>query len=272
VNHKIAFGEGKMNKRAAGILIAALGSLASANAQVVPVGAVGQHLVARFFGGINCTTGAQTGFGTAALYLPYIAGIPKAYLFKPGATVFNETTAVLTGVFGNVALSQVQNFNVTLTYLAPQTVSYYYHPNSSPADWTDFDGFQAGTLVATYQVGVDQFTTINGVSLGIVTGPFTFSKDFVLPDGTFTNLEKLMPGGGTFTTMAALGSFVTTASGAPQVVNLTTSKGPFALGSCAVMFPFAGTGTNPGTPTKKSGKNDKVGGEDKVGDSPESTQ
>src|SRR3984885_10858853 len=124
----------KMKKRVTGFLFGALACLASANAQIVPVGAVGQHLVARFYGGISCTTGSQTGFGTAALYLPYIAGIPKAYLFKPGATVFDETTAVLTGVFGNVALSQSTNNNVTNTFLGPQTVSYYYHPNVTATD------------------------------------------------------------------------------------------------------------------------------------------
>jgi hypothetical protein len=234
-----------MKKRVTGFLFGALASLTCANAQITPVGAVGQHLVARFYAGVNCTTFAQTGFGTAALYLPYIAGIPKAYLFKAGATVFDETTAVLTGVFGNVALSQTTNFNVTNTYLGPQTVSYYYHPNSSPTDWTDYDGFQAGTLIATYQVGEDQFSTVNGVSLGVVSGPFTYSANFVLPDGTIANLANFMPGGGTFTTVAALGSFVTTAAGQPQVVNLTTSTGPFALGSCAVMTAFSGTGTNP---------------------------
>jgi hypothetical protein len=235
-----------MKKRVTGFLFGALASLTCANAQITPVGAVGQHLVARFYAGVNCTTFAQTGFGTAALYLPYIAGIPKAYLFKAGATVFDETTAVLTGVFGNVALSQTTNFNVTNTYLGPQTVSYYYHPNSSPTDWTDYDGFQAGTLIATYQVKEDMFTTINGVSLGVVSGPFTYSADFTLPDGTKANLANFMPGGGTFTTFAALGTFVTTSSGQPQVVNLTTSTGPFALGSCTVMTPFSGTGTNPG--------------------------
>jgi hypothetical protein len=237
-----------MNKRAAGLLFAALAGSVIASAQVVPVGAVGQHLVARFYAGIGCTTGQPTGFGTAALYLPYIAGIPKAYLFKAGATVFDETTAVLTGVFGNVALAQSVNDKITNTYLGPQTVSYYYHPNSSPADWTDFDGFQAGTLIATYQVGEDQFSTVNGVSLGVVSGPFTYSADFVLPDGTIANLRNYMPGGGTFTTVAALGDFVSSASGAPVVVNLTTSKGPFALGSCAVMTAFSGTGTNPAAP------------------------
>jgi hypothetical protein len=234
-----------MTKRVTGFLFGALASLTCANAQIVPVGSVGQHLVARFYGGINCTTGAQTGFGTAALYLPYIAGIPKQYLFKAGATVFDETTAVLTGVFGNVSLSQSTNFNVTNVYLGPQTVSYYYHPNSSPTDWTDYDGFQAGTLIATYQVGEDQFSIINGVALGVVSGPFTYSANFVLPDGTIANLANFMPGGGTFTTMAALGTYVTAANGQPQVVNLTTSTGPFALGSCAVMTAFSGSGTNP---------------------------
>jgi hypothetical protein len=236
-----------MTKRVSGILFVALAGLASANAQVVPVGAVGQHLVARFYAGIGCTTGQQTGFGTAALYLPYIAGIPTQYLFKAGATTQDETTAILTGTFGNVALSQTTNFNMTETYLGAQTVSYYYHPNVTATDWTDYDAFQSGQLIATYQVAEDQFSTLNGVSLGIVTGPFTYTADFVLPNGETVNLANFMPGGGTFTTVAALGTFVTLANGQPQVVNLTTGNGPFELGSCAVMIPFAGTGTNPGS-------------------------
>jgi hypothetical protein len=235
-----------MKKRAAGLFIGVLAGLTGVNAQVVPVGSTGQHLVARFYAGIGCNTGQPTGFGSAALYLPYIAGIPTQYLFKSGATVQDETTAVLTGVFGNVAITQSTNFNITNTFLGPQTVSYYYHPTSSPKDWTDYDGFQAGTLIATYQVKEDMFSTLNGVSLGVVSGPFTYTADFTLPDGTTANLANFMPGGGTFTTVAALGTFVTTSSGQPQVLNLTTGTGPFVLGSCAVMTAFSGTGTNPG--------------------------
>jgi hypothetical protein len=235
-----------MNKCAAGLLVGVLAGSTGVKAQVVPVGSTGQHNVARFFAGVNCTTFQQTGFGTAALYFPYMAGIPTQYLFKAGATVQDETTAVVTGVFGKVAISQTTNFNITNTFLGPQAVSYYYHPNSSPTDWTDFDAFQAGTLIATYQVKEDMFSTLNGVSMGVVSSPFTYTADFVLPDGSTANLGKLMPGGGTFTTMAALGSFVTTSNGQPQVVNLTTGAGPFVLGSCAVMTPFSGTGTNPG--------------------------
>jgi len=257
-----------MKKSTSRILFAALAGLASANAQVVPVGSTGQHLIARFYAGVDCKTFQQTGFGTAALYLPYIAGIQTQFLFKAGATVQDETTAVLTGVFGKVGLSQSTNYNVVNTFLSPQTVSYYYHPNSSPKDWTDFDGFQAGTLIATYQVKEDMFTTINGVSLGVVSGPFTYSADFTLPDGTTANLANFMPGGGTFSTFAALGTFVTTANGQPQVVNLTTSTGPFALGSCSVMTPFSGTGTNPSNEDSTL----QIKGLDKPGGKPEAAR
>lgn len=254
-----------MKKHATGILFAALAGLAGANAQVVPVGSTGQHLIARFYGGIDCTTHQPTGFGTAALYLPYIAGIQKQFLFKAGATVQNETTAVLTGVFGKVAITSSTNYNVTNTFLAAETVSYYYHPNSSPKDWTDFDGFQAGQLIATYSVKDDMFTTINGVSWGTVSGPFTYSADFTLPDGTIANLANFMPGGGTFSTLAALGTYVTTPNGQPQIVNLTTGAGPFVLGSCAVMTPFSGTGTNPSNEDSTL----QIKGLDKPGGKPE---
>ena len=233
-------------KRVIGFAFAAVAGVASLSAQVVPVGQTGQHLIARFFAGINCSTGQPTGFGTAALYLPYVAGIPQAYLFKQGATTFDQTTAVLTGVFNKVSISQSTNFNITNTFLTPESVNYYYHPNVTATDWTNFDAFQSGTLVATYAVREDMFTTLNGVSWGVVSGPFTYTADFTLPDGTTVNLKNLMPGGGTYATIAALGTYVTTSNGQPQVVNLSTGAGPMVLGSCAVMTAFSGTGMNPG--------------------------
>lgn len=75
----------------------------------------------------------------------------------------------------------------------------------------------------------------------------TYSANFVLPDGTITNLQRLMPGGITISTISNLGAFVTTSAGEPQVVNLSTGVGPVVLGSCAVMIPFSGPGFNPGT-------------------------
>jgi hypothetical protein len=244
-----------MKKRASGFLFAALASLVCANAQVVPVGATGQAIVGRFFAGIDCKTAQQTGFGTAALWLPFVAGIPTPYLFRAGATAYNETTAVLTGVFSKGSLTNVPNFNITNTLLSAIQVNYYYHPNSSPKDWTDFDAFQAGTLVATYQVQEEMFSTVNGTSWGIVSGPFIYSTDFTLPDGTQVNLQTLMPGGITVSTLAALGTFVSaTPGGAPQVVDLTTSKGPFTLGTCAVMIPFSGPGFNPASPNSRGSR------------------
>jgi hypothetical protein len=237
----------KMKARIVSFLLATLAALPCANAQVVPVGGTGQAIIARFYAGIDCTTAQPTGFGTAGLYFPFIAGIPAQFLFRQGATVQDETTATLTAVFSKGSLASTTNYNITNTFLAPIQVNYYYHPNTSPKDWTDFDGFQAGTLVATYSVQEEMFSTVNGVSWGIVSGPFIFSGDFALPDGTIANLQRLMPGGITVTTVTSLATYVSaTPGGAPQVVNLTTSKGPFTLGSCAVMIPFSGPGFNPG--------------------------
>src|SRR5579885_560102 len=140
----------------------ALVLVATAGRQGVPVGATGQAIIARFYAGINCQTAQPTGFGTAGLYFPFIAGIPTKYLFRDGATVQDESTAVLTAVFSKSSLSQSTNFNIVNTFLSPIQVNYYYHPNSSPKDWTDFDGFQAGTLVATYSVQEELFSTLNG--------------------------------------------------------------------------------------------------------------
>jgi hypothetical protein len=238
-----------MNKRATGFLIAALASLGAASAQVVPVGGMGQHIIARNVVGIDCAPpNNPTGFGSAELYFPYIAGIPQQFLFKAGATVQNETTAVITAVFSKIEVSQSTNFDMTNVFLKSHAINYYYHPNTSPKDWTDFDGFQAGQLIATYQVQANMFSvTKTGTSLVINSGPFTFSTDFTLPDGTKANLANFMPGGITVFVIGELGNFVTDASGKPQVLNLTTSTGPLTLGSCAVMSPFSGSGTNPGS-------------------------
>lgn len=236
-----------MKKRATVILLAALAGLASATAQVVPVGGMGQHIVARNLVGIDCTTQQPTGTGTAELYMPYIAGIPQQYLFQAGATTYDETTAVITGVFSKVVLSQTTNYDMTDVFLKPHTISYYYHPNSSPKDWTDFDGFQAGTLIATYQFQMNMFTVAKGISFVTNSGPFAYSADFTLPDGTRANLQNFMPGGITVAVMGELGEFVSASGpgGPPQVLNLTTGAGPLVLGSCAVMSPFSGSGTNP---------------------------
>jgi hypothetical protein len=235
-----------MKTRALGFVFAALAGVAGANAQPVPVGGTGQAIVGRFFAGIDCKTGQPTGVGTAGLYTPFIAGIPTQYLFKAGATHNDVDTAVLTGVFSKGSLTNVQNFNMTNTFLSAIQVNYYYHPNSSPKDWTDYDGFQTGQLVATYAVQQEMFSTVNGTSWGIVSGPFTYSADFVLPDGSYANLQRLMPGGITVSTLASLITYVSaTPGGAPQVVDLTTGKGPFVLGTCAVMIPFSGPGFNP---------------------------
>jgi hypothetical protein len=228
-----------------------LATVVCANAQVVPVGAVGQAIVARFYPGVDCTTGAPNGFGTVALYTPVMVGIPQEFLFQPGATVHDLTTATITGVFEKLTITQTTNFNVTNTFVSGTTVNFYYHPNSSPKDWTDFDGFQTGQLIGKWVIGIDMFGTVNGVSWGQVTGPLTYSADFTLPDGRVINLRQLMPGGVTVSTFTELGALVTTSPGGPpQVVNLTSGKGPVVLGSCAVMVAGSGIATNPGLPKK----------------------
>jgi hypothetical protein len=132
-------------------------------------------------------------------------------------------------------------------FLQSHDINYYYHPNSSPKDWSDFDGFQAGELIATYRVQENMFSVAKGISLVVNSGPFTFSKDFILPDGTKANLQDFMPGGINVIVMGELGSFVTDpATGKPVVLDLRTGKGPLVLGSCAVSSPFSGSGINPG--------------------------
>jgi hypothetical protein len=235
-------------KRQATRFMLVLATIGCASAQV-PVAAVSQSVIARVYLGISCTPpNAPTGFGTAALYVPYMEGVPDKYLFR-STTVLDETTATITGVFAKIQLRQTQNGSITNTFLPTNVVKYYYHPNSSPSSWTDFDGFQTGQLIGTYEVHTDMFTTVNGVSMGQASGPFTSTAEFTLPDGTKLNLAKLTPGGITVTTLADLANFIANPDHSPVVLNLNSSSAPVSnpvvLGSCAIMFPFSGTGVNP---------------------------
>ena len=244
-----------MKRRAFSFLFAAL-ALATASAQtqsqMVPVAGMAMQIVGRELGGIDCQSGKPTGFGTAALWYPYIAGIPEQYLFKAGATVQNETTAVLTSVFPKVVTSQSTNDKMTDVYLEPHTVFYYYHPNISPKDWTDFDAFQAGQLVGILTLQKNMFSVVpqgvnpEGLAYGVNSGPWTYTKDFTLPDGEVVNLANFTEGI-TVHIFGLLGTFVSNPDGSPQVVNLTNSQGPVNLGSCAVMIPFSGPGVHSGS-------------------------
>jgi len=249
-------------KKQTALLTFVVASIGCANAQVtpVPVGAMSQAIVARIYLGIGCTPPfAQTGYGTAALYVPYMEGIPDKFLFRPGATVQDVTTSTITGVFQKIQLKQTQNGTITNTFLPTNVVKYYYHPDSSPKDWTDFDGFQQGKLIGTYYVHTEMFSTVNNVTLGVTSGPFIQSAPFNLPDGTKINLSKLTPGGITVTTIADLANFIANPDHSPVVVNLNSTSSavaaPVSIGSCAVMFPFSGTGTNPAAPPKGSAAN-----------------
>ncbi len=239
-----------MKRRAFSFLFAGLAILATATAQVVPVAGMGQHIIARNVVGIDCNPpNAPTGFGTAVLYFPYIAGIPDQYLFKAGAQVFNETTAVLTAVFSRVETTQSQNDTITNVFLKPHQILYYYHPNSSPKSWEDIDGFQAGQLVAIDSIQRNMFTAFAGSSFVINSGPWTYSQDFVLPDGSVANIKNFMPGGITVHVFGTLGKFVETTPGKPLVADLRNSQGTLKLGSCAIFSPFSGSGTHPSPDT-----------------------
>jgi hypothetical protein len=242
-----------MKRYAFSFLFAAVAlTTASAQSQMVPVAGMAMQIVGRELGGIDCQSGKPTGFGTAALWYPYIAGIPEQYLFKPGATVQNETTAVLTSVFPKVVTSQSTNDKMTDVYLQPHTVYYYYHPNSSPKDWTDFDAFQAGQLVGILTLQKNMFSVVpqgtnpEGLAYGVNSGPWTYTADFTLPDGEVVNLANFTEGI-TVHIFGLLGTFVANADGSPQVVNLTNSQGTVNLGSCAVMIPFSGPGVHSGS-------------------------
>lgn len=232
-----------MKRYAVSFLFAALAGLATASAQMVPVAGMAMQIVGREMGGINCQNGQQTGFGTAALFYPYIAGIPVEDLFKAGATVQNETTAVLTSVFPVVSTSQTTNDKMTDIYLQPHTVYYYYHPTSTPKSWDDFDAFQAGQLVGILTLQKNMFSVVpQGLAYGVNSGPWTYTADFTLPDGRVVNMRNFTEGI-TVHIMGMLGAPpVLNADGSPHVIDLTNSQGTVKLGSCAVEITFSGAG------------------------------
>ncbi len=245
-----------MKRQAFSFVFVALASLAGAGAQMVPVAGMAQQMVGREFDGVDCQTANPTGFGTAGLWFPYMAGIPLEFLFKAGATVQNETTAVLTGVFDIVEPYQTTNDQMTNVSFKPHHLYYYYHPNSSPKDWTDFDAFQAGQLIGTLELQRIMFSVPpEGLAYGVNSGPLTYSADFTLPDGTIANLANFTPGGITVHFVARFGSFVPDPNnpGQPQTVDLTHSVGPVQLGSCAIMATFSGPGVHSATPASLGG-------------------
>jgi len=219
--------------------------LATAGAQTVPIAGMAQQIVGRELAGIDCSTGKPTESGTAALYYQYIAGIPDEYLFRSGATVQDVTTATLTSVFPIVSISEVANDKMVDAFLKPHLVYYYYHPNSSPKDWTDFDAFQAGQLVGILTLQKNMFSVVpNGTAYGVNSGPWSYTADFTLPDGEVVNMKNFTPGGITVHILGNLGTPVLTSAGAPQVVDLRNSIGTVKLGTCAVMFTFSGPGVH----------------------------
>lgn len=203
---------------------------------VVPVGALGQHIVARNYLGIDPATGQPNGTGTAALYFPWLVGIPAEYLFS-STTVHDLTTANFTAVFSNIEVTPpLANGDMVNTFFNPgHEVIFYYHPDQHPTGWEDFDGFKAGQHIATFTVTENMISQIGNIGFFINSAPLTFSTDFMLPDGKVYNFRRLLGG----ITVHILQSFnPILKNGAPEVVNVSQIGGP------AIMFPFSGTGTN----------------------------
>lgn len=261
---------------AVSFLFAAMASLPSANAQQVPVGGMGQHIVARNVLGISCTNPFPggvpnlTSHGTAVLYFPYIAGIPNQYLFSTSnKSQQDEKHALFTAVFSRVEAWQVHNGSMTDTFLDDHYIYYYYHPNSTPTSFADINGFQAGMLIGVYHVQENMFSQINDFSLVVNSGPFTYTRDFTLPNGKKANLADFMPGGITVTVLGHIGApEINPDNSTPVFVfpGLTVPDGPSGKGTkyfgdnpdqfCALMSPFSGSGTHPSpVPVRGQGGN-----------------
>jgi hypothetical protein len=230
--------ERAMRNRLLGSIALVCLSAASAQAQVgvVPVGALGQHLVARNYLAIDCQSQQPTGIGTAALYFPWLVGIPEEFLFSSQTpSEQNETTARFTAVFSNIEISGASNNgDMVNTFFAPgHEVRFYYHATQTPNQgWDNFDSFKDGQHIATFTVTKNMISQIGNIGFFINSAPLTFSDDFVLPDGKTYNFKRLVPGG---ITVHVLASFT------PAGVH-----GPISQlgGACAVEFPFSGTGTH----------------------------
>ena len=224
-----------MKDRLPGVIALSFVFAATAHAQigVVPVGALGQHIVARNYLGIDCAApNAPTGLGTAALYFPWLVGIPEEFLFS-SPTVHDETTARFTAVFSNIELGPpTSNGDMVNVFFAPgHEVQFFYQENPTPDQgWDNFDSFKDGQHIATFTVTKNMISQIGDIGFFINSAPLTFSDDFVLPDGKRYNFRKLVPGG---ITVHVLASFT------PAGVH-----GPISQlnGSCALMLPFSGTG------------------------------
>jgi hypothetical protein len=230
----------------------------------VPAGGMGQHIIARNYLGVDCATPfidnqpSITGFGTAALYFPYVAGIPDDQLFLEGTDLVNgrnETNSVLTAVFSKVVASQTQNATVRATFLEDHFIYYYYHPDSG-ADFNDLESFMAGELVSVNHIQTNMFTEIIPFGISFVTnsGPWSFSRDFTLRNGDVANLATFMPGGITVHVLGHVGQpVVDETTGFPVVLDVRETEIPDGpdgaastiLGDCSIMSPFAGSGTAP---------------------------
>lgn len=228
--------------------LGALTMVSVANAQLsrirgrVPVGGMGQHIVARNYTGIDCAAAQQgrvqlTGKATAGLYFPYIAGIPEEFMFASNVRK-DETTAYFTAVFSIVDATQTRNGPMTSTFLNDHDIYYYYHPSTTAKGWEDLDGFKQGQHIATYHVQKNMFTQHGDTSLVVNSGPITYSADFRLPNGRIANLRDFMPGG---ILVTVYGSFAPVMDGGRPVVVPPTTH----FNQCTVMGPFGGSGTHP---------------------------
>jgi hypothetical protein len=183
--------------RKLGFLILIATASVQAQTHMVPIGALGQLLVGRNYIGVNPATGQPTGGATAALYLPYIAGIPREFMFS-SATVHNETTAHFTAVFTPFTIENITtDGDMTNTFIPPGLEIRYYYHSQPDQNWNDYDSFQNGQLIAKFGTteNVTMISTVGRVQLVMNSAPMTFSEDFVLPDGNKYNFKRFVPGG-----------------------------------------------------------------------------
>ena len=223
---------------AATVLLILTGVLGRAENSAAPAGFVAQQIVCRVYAEINPATGSPTGRNTAAVYLPYLFGIPDQFLFS-SKTVRDQTTAHFTAVFSPFDITySVPNGDILNEWFGEgHEVRFYYdeHPNRS---WNNFDGFTRGTHIATLLTQRAMTESIGDQTIIIASSDLIQSKEFTLPDGRKYDFGKLIPGGITVHSFRSH-KFITNPGNPaiPMIVPVSQFGG-----RPAVMFPFTAYG------------------------------
>ncbi len=195
-----------------------------------PTGRVAYHFVARLLQG-------PSGFFVIG-YVNFLDGV-SAPLFD-GAS--GENKALMT--FRSDVFSAAPLFNGNVVVLnwppTPAPVVKFYLNNSPNGDWNQPDSFSSGQLIGSFSARVGQvvITGFSPTAPSGTTAVVTYSYDWVSTrdfslGGKMYNLGRLSPGGGTISNYVSAEPVLTTVSGFPGWVALTSAGTSFVTGQRA---------------------------------------